>query len=187
MTCIVGWITTYWTWLIEVPIMGAAYMIGNRVLGKPQIIIEEVFTVGFNPSRCIWEIQISNKALRRWQEFLLFKRKSLQCWIEADFIVNDEIPSIGIKAASTTWDKDTPNNIILRPNSMPYTIELISKIHGQYGFYIKSPISDNLVTFKDVLVIVTIRIEDDEIIKAGVWVISDKGKSSWDLDCERLG
>jgi len=185
MSYTVDWIYAHWEFLVQVPILGILWGVFRRLLSKPQIVIKEVSTIGFNPCRSIWEIQIMNQKLKHWQE-QLFKRNNLEdCWIQADFVVGVDIPFIGNKIAVAYWGKNIPNKITLKPTSTAYEIELISKIYGEVGFHIKEPIPETLMTAEDSLVCVFVKTGEDETINRAIWAISYRGTNE-ELDFERL-
>ena len=174
-----SWVVTHWEWLGLPTAVGVITMIRwllcKLIVGKPKISINEHFTVGFKPSRSVWALQIMNRKISGWQRCFLCKRETLEdCRIEADFIIDGEPPKTAI------WEAFT-----LKPNSYPYEIELISKIHGEEGFHIKRPDNDTLILTQNAKVTATLKSGIDTIKKCS-WQITVLGKWSSDLDFKRL-
>lgn len=187
--CIPNIIDTVWNFVCanRVIIIGIAssplVILGVRamlkwLLSKPKIIIEDRFTFGYNPTRGIWQIEIYNEKLTGFFKYIC-KREKINCWIKAELIVDADEP-----LPCALWGQGLPNDITLEPDSNSYNIELISKIRGECGFYIKRPSPETRLIVEDALVVVSVKTGRDEIVKRAMWVIQNKGKQ--DLEVDRL-
>ena len=184
-----SWILANWEWLGGISVLSVGIFVFRYIVfHKPKIVIEEEMTIDFDPNRTVWQVSVYNEKLKGLLQFC--KRNELNCWIEADFIVGAEIPSINDRAAVAFWGCTPPNYLNLKPDSNRYNIELINKIRGESGFHIQRPTPDTLMVAEDVLAIVTVRTAKDEIVAKAIYAIYDKGKHvigiNNDLDFERL-
>lgn len=162
------------------------FIIGKLFIKSPVIKIEGRLSVRFTPSRHIWQVDIYNEKVIGWRRIFFYDRHALKnCWIEADFVVDDEIPSIGDKMASANWGDETASKLILEPTSTPYSLELVSKIYGEVGFHIKKPNPETLLVATDCLAYVSVKTGRDETYTRAVWAIIDKGTKE-QLDFIRL-
>jgi len=164
-----------WQWFIEVPvIVGLAmirWLICKTIICKPKITILKLDTIGFNPGRSIWGLRIINEKIRGFQRIFCCKRDTLEdCSIEADFYIDNQTPKIAI------WD-----NFDLKPNSNPYVIELISRMHGEDGFYIKKPDKDTFVSARNAKIEIKLKSGVD-VVKELTYKIKIYGKWSSDLE-----
>ncbi len=83
------------------------WIICKTIIGKPEISIDEHFTVGFEPSRAVWQLQVMNKKITGLQRWFFCKRETVEdCCIEADFMIENKQPRFA------EWSDFT-----LRPNS----------------------------------------------------------------------
>lgn len=158
-------------------------IVSGIILGRPNINLDLRKIIRFNPSRTILELRISNKKLRGLWEYVCI-RKSINCWLEVGFIVDDGIPQLNNTEASADW-WDKPPHRLLESNSGIHEIELISKIHGERGFHIKKPKPETLMIAEDVVAVILIK-SGIEVVKKATWIIFDKGIKGQDLDFERL-
>lgn len=152
---------------------------------SPKIMIDLEDTVGFKPNRTILNLSVWNEALQGIGKFIGCEREELCYWIEAEFRVNDNLVLLGGGYSATSWDSK-PNHITCKANSVPYTVELVSKIQSENGFHIKRPTPETLMVAEDVIVYILIKTGKDKIIKKGTWVIFNTGEENDFVDIERL-
>ena len=73
---------------------------------KPRIKIEGDRVLDLEPTRFVWRLSIYNEELRDWRKYIC-RRDKVSCWVEASFIVEDEIPTLASnKMAYATWRED---------------------------------------------------------------------------------
>lgn len=145
---------------------------------KPKILIKEKTSIGFNPTRGYLSVLVSNEKMSGiWAT--VCNRQDIKCWIEVDFIVDDEIPTINNRAACFIAEE-----MILKPDSISQGIEFASKIPGENGFHLKEPTPETLIAVDECLVEILIKTGQDEIVKRATLAIFDNGN---DINIEHLG
>ena len=102
------WLATNWQWVWEFPLLGGLavlrFIIGRLFIKPPVIKIEGRLSVDFHPSRLTWRVDVYNEKVTGWRRIFFYDRHPLKdCWIEADFVIDDEIPSIGPEEGSRLY------------------------------------------------------------------------------------
>jgi len=138
---------------------------------KPRIKIEGEKGISLEPPGIVWKISISNEELRNWRKYFC-RRDKISCWVEAGFIVKDEIPTLASnKEAYAIWREDLPERVTLEPDSSAYEIELMSQVLGEVGFHIKRLSPETLLAAEDVLAAVLVKTGSGKICAKATWAI----------------
>ncbi len=174
--CILNWLGDHWRLLIAIigGILGVAIMFRLLLCAsccKPRIKIEGERVLDLEPTRFVWRLSIYNEELRDWRKYIC-RRDKVSCWVEAGFIVEDDIPTLASnKTAYAIWREDLPERVTLEPDSSAYEIELMSQVLGKVGFHIKRLSPETLLVAEDVLAVVLVKTGSGKICAKATWAI----------------